>query len=273
MQAQKFGAEMAIPVEVTGLDCGVSPFSLTLTNGRIVKALAVVVASGARYRRPDIPRLQEFEGRGIWYWASPIEARMCRREEIALVGGGNSAGQAAVFLSSFAAKISMLVRADSLASSMSRYLIERIEARPNIELLCRTEIVALTGTPEGRLERVRWRDASAGIETERAIRNVFLFIGADPATNWLRACGVGLDAKGFVLTGSQAGVGDGATTGKHRPPLPLESNVPGVFAAGDARSGSVKRVGGAIGEGAAVVAQLHSYLAASRLQQATQSST
>jgi thioredoxin reductase (NADPH) len=147
VQAQKFGAEMAIPVEVTGLDCGVSPFSLTLADGGSIKAQTVVVAAGACYRRPDIPRLQDFEGRGIWYWASPIEARMCRREEIALVGGGNSAGQAAVFLSGFAAKIFMLVRADSLASSMSRYLIERIEARPNIELLCRTEIVALTGTP------------------------------------------------------------------------------------------------------------------------------
>jgi len=126
-----------------------------LANGRSVKAHAVVVAAGARYRRPALPRLQDFEGRGLWYWASPIEARMCRKEEIALVGGGNSAGQAAVFLSSFAAKISMLVRANSLASSMSRYLIDRIEARPNIELLCQTEIVALTGTPEGRLERVR----------------------------------------------------------------------------------------------------------------------
>ena len=188
VQAQKFGAEMAIPVEVTGLDCGVSPFSLSLANGRSVKAQAVVVAAGARYRRPAIPRLQDFEGRGIWYWASPIEARMCRREEIALVGGGNSAGQAAVFLSGFAAKIFMLVRAESLAASMSRYLIDRIEARPNIELLCQTEIVALTGTPEGRLERVRWRHAPTGAETERAIRNVFLFIGADPATSWLRAC-------------------------------------------------------------------------------------
>jgi len=273
VQAQKFGAEMAIPVEVTGLDCGVSPFSLALTDGRSIKAQTVVVAAGARYRRPDIPRLQDFEGRGIWYWASPIEARMCRQQEIALVGGGNSAGQAAVFLSGFAAKIFMLVRSESLAASMSRYLIERIEARPNIELLRRTEIVALTGTLEGRLERVRWRDASAGMETDRAMRNVFLFIGADPATNWLRACGVGLDAKGFVLTGSQACTGDGATTGTQRPTLPLESNVPGVFAVGDARSGSVKRVGGAIGEGAAVVAQLHSYLAASRFQQATQSST
>jgi thioredoxin reductase (NADPH) len=257
---------MAIPMEVTGLDCGVSPFSLRLADSRSIKAQAVVVAAGARYRRPDILRLQEFEGRGIWYWASPIEARMCRQEEIALVGGGNSAGQAAVFLSAFAAKISMLVRANSLASSMSRYLIERIEARPNIELLCHTEIVALTSTPEGRLARVRWRHAPTGAETERAIRNVFLFIGADPATNWLRACGVGLDDKGFVPTGPQTVAADPAAKGAPRPPLPLESNVPGVFAVGDARSGSVKRVGGAIGEGAAVVAQLHNYLAASRLQ-------
>lgn len=163
----------------------------------------------------------------------------------------------------FAAKISLLVRADSLASSMSRYLIERIEARPNIELLCRTEIVALTATPEGRLERVRWRHASTRAKTERAIRNVFLFIGADPATNWLRACGVGLDAKGFVPTGPQTATADGQRNG--RQPLPLESNVPGVFAVGDARAGSVKRVGGAIGEGAAAVAQVHAFLAAGRL--------
>jgi len=173
VQAQKFGAEVAIAVEVTGLDCGVTPFSLSLADGRNIKAHPVVVAAGARYRRPNVPRLQEFEGRGIWYRASPIEARMCRQEEIALVGGGNSAGQAAVFLSGFAAKISMLVRADSLASSMSRYLIERFEARSNIELLCRTEIVALTGTPEGRLERVRWRHTPTGAETKRSIRNVF----------------------------------------------------------------------------------------------------
>jgi thioredoxin reductase (NADPH) len=266
VQAQKFGAEMAIPVEVTGLDCGDSPFSLALADGRGIKAQTVVVAAGARYRRPDIPRLQNFEGRGIWYWASPIEARMCRQEEIALIGGGNSAGQAAVFLSGFAAKIFMLVRADSLASSMSRYLIERIEMRPNIELLYQTEIAALMGTSVGRLERVRWRHSSTGAETERLIRNVFLFIGADPATDWLRACGVRLDAKGFVPTGPQAATDD--NPGNGRQPLPLESNIPGIFAVGDARSGSVKRVGGAIGEGAAVVAQLHSYLAASRLHQA-----
>ncbi len=260
VQAQKFGAEMAIPIEVTGLDCSGAPFSLALADGRQVKATAVVVAAGARYRRPSIPRLEEFEGRGIWYWASPIEARMCRQEEVVLLGGGNSAGQAAVFLSGFAAKISMLVRAASLTSTMSRYLIDRIAAQANIELSCNTEIVALAGSSEGRLERVRWRHAPTGAETERPIRNVFLFIGADPATNWLRACGVGLDEKGFVRTGPQAATADASTEGPHRKPLPLESNVPGVFAVGDARAGSVKRVGGAIGEGAAAVAQVHSFL-------------
>ena len=264
VQAQKFGAEVAIPVEVTGLDCTGSPFSLSLANGRSIKAQAVVVAAGARYRRPAIPRLQDFEGRGIWYWASPIEARMCRKEEIALVGAGNSAGQAAVFLSGFAAKVFMLVRGDGLAATMSRYLIDRIEAQPNIELWCRTEITQLTATPEGRLERIRWRHAPTGAETERAIRNVFLFTGADPATEWLRDCGVGLDEKGFVRTGPQSEAACAAENGNLRGPLLLESNVPGVFAVGDARSGSVKRVGGAIGEGAAVVAQLHSYLAARR---------
>ena len=262
VQAQKFGAEVAIPVEVTGLSCAGSPFSLSLANGRSVKAQAIVVAAGARYRRPAIPRLNDFEGRGIWYWASPIEARMCREEEIALVGAGNSAGQAAVFLAGFAAKVCMLVRGESLAATMSRYLIERIEAQPNIEVLCRTEITQLTATPEGRLARIRWRHTPTGTETDRAIRNVFLFTGADPATEWLRECGVALDEKGFVRTGPQSAAACAAENGNLRGPLLLESNVPGVFAVGDARSGSVKRVGGAIGEGAAVVAQLHSYLAA-----------
>ena len=187
---------------------------------------------------------------------------MCRKEEIALVGAGNSAGQAAVFLAGFAAKVCMLVRGESLAATMSRYLIERIEAQPNIEVLCRTEITQLTATPEGRLARIRWRHTPTGAETERAIRNVFLFTGADPATEWLRECGVALDEKGFVRTGPQSAAACAAENGNLRGPLLLESNVPGVFAVGDARSGSVKRVGGAIGEGAAVVAQLHSYLAA-----------
>ena len=252
VQAQKFGAEMVIPSQVVRLDCAGMPMALTLADGRRVTARTAVVACGARYRRPAIPNLEAFEGRGVWYWASPIEARLCRQQQVALVGGGNSAGQAAVFLSGFAAKVSILVRGDGLTATMSRYLIDRIEATANIELLTRTEIVALAGPPGAHLERVRWRRTTTGEETELPIRNVFLFVGADPATHWLQGCGVALDAKGFVRTGSADG----------RPrPSPLESSVLGVFAVGDVRSESVKRVGAAIGEGAAVVAQLHTVLA------------
>ena len=161
----------------------------------------MVIASGARYRRLDVPNLQEFEGRGVWYWASPIEARLCRSEEIVLVGGGNSAGQAAVFLRDYAAKIWMLVRGPSLAESMSQYLVDRIEATTNIEVLTNTEVVALSGSPNGQLERIRWRHRPTGEETEKPIRHLFLFIGADPATSWLQGC-VALDAKGFVQTGA-----------------------------------------------------------------------
>jgi len=252
VQAQKFGAEMVIPSEVARLDCTAVPLALELADGRRAKARTAVVASGARYRRPAIPRLEEFEGRGVWYWASPIEARMCRQEHVALVGGGNSAGQAAVFLSAYATRVSILLRGDGLAATMSSYLIDRIAATATIEVLPRTELVALGGAPGSHLERVRWRRVTTGEETELPIRNVFLFIGADPATQWLSGCGVALDTKGFVLTGSD--------DHKQRP-LPLESNVLGVFAVGDVRSGSVKRIGGAIGEGAAVVSQLHVALA------------
>ena len=252
VQAQKFGAEMVIPSEVARLDCTAVPLALELADGRRAKARTAVVASGARYRRPAIPRLEEFEGRGVWYWASPIEARMCRQEHVALVGGGNSAGQAAVFLSAYATRVSILLRGDGLAATMSSYLIDRIAATAKIEVLPRTELVALGGAPGSHLERVRWRRMTTGEETELPIRNVFLFIGADPATQWLSGCGVALDTKGFVLTGSD--------DHKQRP-LPLESNVLGVFAVGDVRSGSVKRIGGAIGEGAAVVSQLHVALA------------
>jgi thioredoxin reductase (NADPH) len=252
VQAQKFGAEMVIPNEVARLDCTAAPLALELADGRRAKARTAVVASGARYRRPVIPRLEEFEGRGVWYWASPIEARMCRQEHVALVGGGNSAGQAAVFLSAYAMRVSILLRGDGLAATMSSYLIDRIAATANIEVLPRTELVALGGAPGSHLERVRWRRMTTGEETELPIRNVFLFIGADPATQWLSGCGIALDTKGFVLTGSD--------DHKQRP-LPLESNLLGVFAVGDVRSGSVKRIGGAIGEGAAVVSQLHVALA------------
>ncbi len=259
VQAQKFGAEMVIPVEVKRLDCANAPFTLELSDGRCVKAKTAVVAAGAHYRRPAVPGLEHFEGRGVWYWASPIEARLCRQEEVVLVGGGNSAGQAAVFLSGFAHKIWMLLRGDGLAESMSRYLIDRIGATPHIEVLTRTELIAVLGSPHGRLDRVRWRHNPTGQETEKPIRNVFVFIGADPATHWLKDCGILLDRNGFVRTGLSLAPDELAVNA--RLPMLLESNIFGVFAVGDVRCGSVKRVGGAIGEGATVVPELHTFLA------------
>ncbi len=253
LQAQKFGADVIIPAAVKTLDCGRvdGALAVDMDDGGRVRARTVVIASGARYRRPAIAEIGRFEGRGLWYWASPIEARLCAGEEVILVGGGNSAGQGAVFLSGHAAKVRMMVRGPGLAESMSRYLIDRIEATPNIELMTMTEIVALEGSEAG-VERVRWRDRKSGAEPEAPIRNVFLFIGADPATEWLSDCGVELDNSGFVVTGSRCRAAD--------PLSPLQSSVPGVFAVGDVRSGSVKRVGGAIGEGAAVVAAIHGFL-------------
>ncbi|WP_291862344.1 FAD-dependent oxidoreductase [Bradyrhizobium sp.] len=255
-QAQKFGAEMLIPVAAKSLDCSRSDgaFALATECGQLLRAKSVVVASGARYRRPDIANLAGFEGRGVWYWASPIEARLCADQEIALVGGGNSAGQAAVFLSSHARKVHMVIRGGGLGASMSRYLIERIEATPNIELLFNTEVVGLDGNEEGSLARVRWRSRLGGDEIVVDIHNLFLFVGADPATDWLDGCGVMMDRGGFVVTGARCG------TDKGQPASALETSVPGVFAVGDVRSGSVKRVGGAIGEGAQVVAALHGFL-------------
>ena len=260
VQAQKFGAEMLIPAEVQSLDCTRTgprrELAVRLTDGRRLRARTVVIASGARYRRPQVPRLHEFEGRGIWYWASALEATMCARAEVALVGGGNSAGQAAVFLSQHASKVHMLVRGASLAASMSRYLIDRIEATPNIELRPHTEITGLHGDAPDGLAAVSWRDHHAGVEEQKALRHVFLFVGADPETRWLQDCKVTVDPHGFVLTGAALGA---LPDGMH--PAALESSIPGVFAVGDVRSGSVKRVGGAIGEGAAAVAQIHQYLA------------
>jgi len=255
-QAQKFGAEMMIPVEVTALDCsrGDGAFGLKLDNGEVLRARAIVVASGARYRRPEIENLADFEGRGVWYWASPIEARLCAGQEVVLVGGGNSAGQAAVFLSGHARKVHMVIRGGGLGASMSRYLIERIEATPNIDLLFNAEVAALEGGEDGSLARVRWRSRLGGEANGFDTRNLFLFVGADPATGWLDGCGVTVDRGGFVVTGAQSEQNQG------RPVPQLETSVPGVFAVGDVRSGSVKRVGGAIGEGAQVVAALHGFL-------------
>ena len=263
VQAQKFGAEILIPAQVAALDCSKSgpdgELTLRLTDERRLRARTVVIASGARYRRPAVSGLSEFEGRGVWYWASALEAKMCADDEVALVGGGNSAGQAAVFLAQYAAKVSILVRGASLAASMSQYLIDRIAATPNIELRAHTELTQLRGNLEEGLTAVSWRDQQTGSEEDRPIRHVFLFVGADPETGWLEGCGVVVDSHGFVLTGqATAGLVAGPV------PAPLESTVPGVFAVGDVRAGSVKRVGGAIGEGAAVVALIHQYLAAAR---------
>ena len=249
IQAQKFGAHILIPMEVRRLDCKPGePMMLELGNGRTVRCRTVVIATGARYRRPDCKNLVAMEGRGVWYWASPIEAKMCAGQEVVLVGGGNSAGQGAVFLSSHAAKVWMLVRGAGLAASMSKYLIDRIAATPNIELLTNTEIAGLSGSPQTGLESVTWRNRDSGKTEARPIRHVFLFLGADPSTEWLESCDVAVDNKGFVTTGNDL-------------TLPLQTSVPGVFAIGDVRAGSVKRVGGAIGEGAAVVLQIHAYLA------------
>ncbi|WP_396605001.1 FAD-dependent oxidoreductase [Bradyrhizobium sp. YCK136] len=255
-QAQKFGAEIMIPMSVKSLDCSRSggTFALALDCGDTLRSRAVVVASGARYRRPEIAKLDTFEGRGVWYWASPVEAKLCAGEEVALVGAGNSAGQAAVFLSGHAKKVLMIIRGGGLGASMSRYLIERIEATPNIELMFNTEITALEGDEASLLRRIRWKSRLSSDEDFADIRNLFLFVGADPATGWLDGCGVTLDRGGFVVTGAQSEQNQGRLV------APLETSVPGVYAVGDVRSGSVKRVGGAIGEGAQVVASLHGYL-------------
>jgi len=260
VQAEKFGAEMLIPSEVQSLDCARcepdNELRLRLTDGRRLRARTVVIASGARYRRPVVERLSEFEGRGVWYWASALEAKICSRSEVALVGGGNSAGQAAVFLSQHASKVNVLVRGPSLAATMSRYLIDRIEAAANIELRPHTEITRLHGDATRGLAAVSWQDRHAGAEELKQIRNVFLFVGAEPETSWLHGCGVTVDRCGFVRTGTALGAD---SSGRHA--AALETSVQGVFAVGDVRSGSVKRVGGAIGEGAAAVAQIHRYLA------------
>jgi thioredoxin reductase (NADPH) len=259
-QAQKFGVEFSLSTEVKRLDCasarlGPDPVHiLELADDRRVRAHAVVVATGARYRRPAIPNLAQFEGRGVSYWASPVEGRLCRDTEVALLGGGNSAGQAAVFLASHARKVRVLVRGPGLSSTMSRYLIDRIASSPNIEVIRDTEVVELLGTHDQGLQSVRWRNRRTGAEEQYAIAHLFLFTGADPAASWLTGCGMPLDEKGFILTGTDVGMVE-------RVPLPLETGIEGIFAVGDVRYGSIKRVGAAIGEGAAVVAQLHTFLA------------
>jgi thioredoxin reductase (NADPH) len=253
-QAQKFGVEMAIPDEVSGLAAldarDEGRFILNLSNAERVSARSVVIASGARYRRLEVENLEAFESTSVHYWASPLEGKLCAGQEVALVGAGNSAGQAAVYLASQVAKVWLLVRGPGLAASMSRYLVDRIAGLPNVEVVTQARVSSLEGS-NGMLEAIRWRQGAAGEEVRRPIRHLFLFIGAEPNTDWLSGSGVALDAKRFVLTGG-AGAGDRQA---------LETSRRGVFAIGDVRSGSIKRVAAAVGEGAQVVAALHGFLA------------
>jgi thioredoxin reductase (NADPH) len=225
-------------------------FTIQLFNGETARARTVVIASGARYRRLDVADLEEFESSSVHYWASPLEGKVCAGQEVALVGAGNSAGQAAVYLASQSAKVWLLARGRDLGASMSRYLVDRIAALSNVEVLTSTEITGLEGEG-GILQAVRWRQNPDGAEVRRPIGHLFLFIGADPNTDWLEGSGIALDRRGFVLTGSAIDRGHS-----------LETSRQGVFAIGDVRAASMKRVAAAVGEGAQVVAALHARLAA-----------
>jgi len=258
-QAEKFGAKMMVARNVVRLDCARRPYQVVLDNGNTLAARAVIIATGAQYNKPRIPNLQRFEGQGVYYGATFMESQLCEKEDVIVVGGGNSAGQAAVFLSQAARKVHMLVRSGQLSDTMSRYLIQRIEQNPAIELHYRTEIVALEG--DTNLERVRWRDQT-GESSVHDIRHVFIMAGASPRTDWLRGC-IALDNKGFILTGRDLETATDETTVRHTAGLPqmLETSLPGVFAVGDVRSGNVKRVASAVGEGAIAVHMVHRSLA------------
>ncbi|MGU7782103.1 FAD-dependent oxidoreductase [Burkholderia sp. PU8-34] len=247
-QALKFGAHLAIPVRVEAVRRQATHLELTLSDGQRIGARTVVIASGAAYRRPAVPELAHFDGRGTYYWASPIEGRLVRGQDIVLIGGGNSAGQAIVFLANFARSIRVLIRGDDLGASMSRYLVDRIGALPNVQVCRGCTLEGLDGDDCG-LTGIRIR-RDGGVEAI-ATRHLFLFIGADPKTDWLASSGVELDDRGFVITGAAR---DGGR-------LPLETSVPGIFAIGDVRSESAKRVASAVGDGAAVVSQIHATLA------------
>ncbi|MFT3729994.1 MAG: FAD-dependent oxidoreductase [Hyphomicrobium sp.] len=253
-QAGKFGAEFAIPSEVVGLEIPANGhrefFTLKLSDDQRVRARTVVIASGVRYRRLGIDNLHEFEGSSVHYWASPLEGKLCSRQEVVLVGAGNSAGQAIVYLAGRAEKVWLLARGGDISASMSQYLVDRIRGLPNVEIQTQSEITQLEGA-DGILDTITWRTAS-GEDCCRKIRHLFLFIGADPETAWLTDTGVRLDPKGFVLTGSDAA----------RQGASLETSIPGIFAIGDVRAGSIKRVAAGVGEGAQVVAALHGFLAA-----------
>jgi thioredoxin reductase (NADPH) len=259
-QAQKFGVEMAIPRTVVSLECtgdaqsGSGSFALRLAEGERVRTRSIIVASGARYRRLEVENLASFEGSSVHYWASPLEAQLCDGQEVVVVGGGNSAGQAVVYLATVASKVWLLLRGRDLGAKMSSYLVERITGLDNVQVVPRATISALEGLG-GSLTAVCWQDGG-GSEVRRPVHHVFLFIGAEPNSAWLAEAGVALDARGFVLTGGEAGS------------VGLETSRSGIFAVGDVRSGSAKRVATAVGDGAQVVANVHRYLAAGNGQAA-----
>ncbi len=260
-QAQKFGAQLLIAHKAARLDCSVHPYAIHLDEeGHTVRTRAIVIATGAEYCKPPLESLPRFEGVGVYYAATFMEAQLCKDEEVIVIGGGNSAGQAAVFLAESARRVHMLVRSGGLAATMSRYLIHRIEDHPSIELHRFTELDALEG--EQHLERVRWRNSERQTEETRPIRHVFVMAGALPSTTWVNGC-IALDPSGFIKTGPDLSREDlgRAEWPTGRAPYMLETNVPGVFAVGDVRSGSTKRVASAVGEGSIAISFVHRVLA------------
>jgi thioredoxin reductase (NADPH) len=261
-QAQKFGAKMMVAHSVVRLNCDNRPYQVILDNGNKLTTRAIVIATGAQYKKPALANLRKFEGQGIYYGATYIESQLCENEDVIVVGGGNSAGQAAVYLSQAARKVYMLVRSSGLSDTMSRYLIRRIEENPAIELHCKTEIVGMEG--DTHLEQVTWRDKTTGESSTHNIRHVFVMTGAAPRPDWLQGC-VAMDEKGFVLTGRDLDPLVGAARSRgwplNRPPHMLETSLPGVFAVGDVRAGNVKRVASAVGEGAIAIHLVHRVLA------------
>ena len=258
-QAEKFGAKMMVARNVLRLECGRRPYKVVLDDGAQLAARSIVIATGAQYNKPKIPNLARFEGQGVYYGATFMESQLCGDDDIIVVGGGNSAGQAAVYMSQTLRSVHMLVRSGQLSDTMSRYLIQRIEQNPAIEIHYRTEIVALEG--DAHLERVTWRNNQTGETSTHPIRHVFIMAGASPRTEWLKGC-LALDDKGFILTGRDLdGASDKPAWPLARVPQMLETSLPGVFAVGDVRSGNVKRVASAVGEGAIAIHLVHRALA------------
>jgi thioredoxin reductase (NADPH) len=258
-QTEKFGAQMMVAHSVVKLDCEKRPYKVVLDNGNRLASHSVIIATGAQYNKPRIANLAQFEGQGIYYGATYMESQLCEAEDIIVVGGGNSAGQAAIFLSQTSRKVHMLVRSSALSDTMSRYLIQRIEENPNIELHYRTEIVGLEG--DTHLKQVSWQNKTTGEISVHDISYVFIMAGASPHTQWLAGC-IALDAKGFILTGRDLETAMENRPWKlPRPPQMLETSLPGVFAVGDVRAGNVKRVASAVGEGAIAIHLVHDALA------------